>query len=127
MPGKYAAPTCIGPRVPDKMAKAAYSMSFKHYLKDVPRSPGPANYASVDIRIFKMKSPDYTCQRRIFPPSPKIITPGPKYFPKLPEVPGYLIGLRTDNDPYITAEDEIPCVERKPIPKKEDAERIGSN
>ncbi|CAG9858776.1 unnamed protein product [Phyllotreta striolata] len=124
-PGKYAAPTCIGPKVPDKMSKAAYSMSFKHYLRDLERSPGPANYPLVDVRLFKLRSPDYSCPTKVFPPLPKSVSPGPKYFPTLPEVPGYFIGLRTDNDPYITAEDEIPCMQRKPLPKSPDAEKLG--
>lgn len=41
--------------------------------------------------------------------------PGPAgYYPKLPPngTGGYQFGLRTTNDPYITAADNIPCVNK---------------
>ncbi|XP_072392626.1 ciliary microtubule associated protein 1A-like [Diabrotica undecimpunctata] len=113
-PDKYDVPTTIGPKVPDKISKAAYSMSFKHFLQDLVRSPGPAKYTGIDTKVFKTKPPVYTLSPRIFPPEPKSATPGPIYMPKLPKKPGYSFGLRVDNDPYITAEDDMPCEVRRP-------------
>ncbi|XP_057652583.1 outer dense fiber protein 3-like [Diorhabda carinulata] len=113
-PDKYDVPSTIGPKVPDKFSSAAYSMSFKHFLRDFDKSPGPAKYTGVETSVFKTKPPVYTLSPRIFPPDRKSAAPGPIYLPKLPKKPGYSFGLRVDNDPYITAEDDMPCIERKP-------------
>nr|CAI5854883.1 unnamed protein product [Callosobruchus analis] len=112
-PDKYEVPSTLGPKVPDKNANAAYSMSFKHNLHELERSPGPAKYSGPNMDSYKQKPPKYTMSPRVFPPSGKDRGPGPIYLPKLPKKPGYSFGLRTDTDPYITAEDDMPCVERK--------------
>ncbi|KAG5896750.1 hypothetical protein JTB14_031730 [Gonioctena quinquepunctata] len=112
-PDKYEVPSTLGPKVPDKHANAAYSMSFKQKsLSSEERSPGPAKYNGTDTRVFRNKPPVYTMSPRVFPPNPQAGTPGPIYLPKLPQKPGYSFGLRTDTDPYITAQDEMPCIER---------------
>ncbi|XP_074037029.1 ciliary microtubule associated protein 1B [Leptinotarsa decemlineata] len=111
-PDKYEVPSTLGPKVPDKNANAAYSMSFKHDLSAQERSPGPAKYTGTDTKVFKNKPPIYTMSPRVFPPDPQARTPGPIYLPKLPQKPGYSFGLRTDTDPYVTAEDDMPCVQR---------------
>lgn len=111
-PDKYEVPSTIGPKVPDLPSKAAYSMSFRQKLLENVRSPGPANYTSPNTNLYKQKSPNFSISPRVYPPIGQPHTPGPIYLPKLPQKPGYSFGLRTDADPYITAEDDMPCVER---------------
>lgn len=89
-----------------------YFRSFRQKLLDMERSPGPANYNSAKTDIYKVKAPDYSISPRVYPPLGKAHTPGPIYLPKLPQKPGYSFGLRTDTDPYVTAEDDMPCVDR---------------
>ncbi|KAK9872348.1 hypothetical protein WA026_017807 [Henosepilachna vigintioctopunctata] len=108
-PDKYMLPTTIGPKVPDKHANAAYTMSYKHYLTAKAASPGPANYGPADPDLYKNKMPKYTMRPWLDPPASKNRTPGPKYYHKLWEKPGYSFGHRLDNMPYITAADDIPC------------------
>ncbi|KAL1513145.1 hypothetical protein ABEB36_002600 [Hypothenemus hampei] len=111
-PDKYIVPSSLGPKVPDKPAKAAYSMAFRQKVLSQDRSPGPAKYNSPNTGIYKNKSPDFSISPRVYPPIGKSQTPGPIYLPKLPQKPGYSFGLRTDTDPYVTAEDDMPCIER---------------
>lgn len=75
-------------------------------------SPGPAKYNNTDAKLYKNKAPNYTMSPRVFPPDEKALSPGPIYLPKLPKKPGYSFGLRIDTDPYITAEDDMPCVQK---------------
>lgn len=76
-------------------------------------SPGPAQYNSTDTKRYKNKPPNYTMSPRVFPPEARAHTPGPIYLPKLPKKPGYSFGLRTDIEPYITAQDDMPCVQKQ--------------
>lgn len=108
-PDKYMLPTTLGPKVPDKNSNAAYSMSYKHYLTPKPTSPGPATYTPTDPSTYKQKYPNYTMRPFLGLPISKSITPGPKYYPKLWEKPGYSFGLRLENMPYISAADDVPC------------------
>ncbi|KAJ8973708.1 hypothetical protein NQ317_017910 [Molorchus minor] len=114
-PDVYTVPTTIGPKVPDKSANAAYSMSYRQPLSSKEKSPGPARYDAVNADIFKNKLPDYTISPRVFPPTTKMVSPGPIYKPRLPEKPGYSFGLRTDMDPYITAADNTPCKRKEKV------------
>ncbi|XP_023311044.1 outer dense fiber protein 3-like [Anoplophora glabripennis] len=112
-PNQYEVPSTLGPKVPDKYANAAYSMSYRHNQISSEKSPGPAKYSGIETDLYKNKLPNYTISPRVFPPTSASASPGPIYMPKLPKKQGYSFGLRTDNDPYITASDEMPCVERK--------------
>ncbi|XP_060536349.1 ciliary microtubule associated protein 1A-like [Cylas formicarius] len=111
-PDKYEVPSTLGPKVPDKPANAAYSMSFRQHLRDAETSPGPAAYKGWGGDAHRPRAPIYTISPRVFPPDKQEITPGPIYFPKLPQKPGYSFGLRTDLEPYITADDDMPCINR---------------
>ncbi|XP_030748201.1 outer dense fiber protein 3-like [Sitophilus oryzae] len=111
-PDKYEVPSTLGPKVPDKPANAAYSMSFRQKVLGQERSPGPAKYNSAKTELYKNKAPTYSMSPRVYPPLDKNQTPGPIYLPKLPKKPGYSFGLRTDTDPYVTAEDDMPCIDR---------------
>lgn len=81
--------------------------SFKHNLSTKQASPGPSQYNSTDIKLYKNKPPTYTMSPQVFPPNQKGYTPGPIYLQKLPKKPG------TDTDPYITAEDDMPCIQKQ--------------
>ncbi|CAG9766188.1 unnamed protein product [Ceutorhynchus assimilis] len=111
-PDKYEVPSTLGPKVPDKHANAAYSMSFRQKLNLKEKSPGPAQYNMANTDRYKNKAPDYSISPRVYPPQGKSPAPGPIYLPKLPQKPGYSFGLRTDTDPYVTAEDDMPCIDR---------------
>ncbi|XP_044745824.1 outer dense fiber protein 3-like [Coccinella septempunctata] len=108
-PDKYLLPSTLGPKVPDKHSNAAYSMSYKHYLTPKATSPGPATYTPTSPNKYKQKYPNYSIRPYLEIPVSKTITPGPKYYPKLWEKPGYSFGLRLENMPYITAADDVPC------------------
>lgn len=114
-PNKYEIPTTIGPKVPDLHANAAYSLSYRHNLADVMSSPGPARYAPPDTNVYKYKTPKYSIPPRVFPPDTVHAGPGPIYMAKLPKrcSNGYSFGTKHDVEPYITPEDEMPCVSRQ--------------
>ncbi|XP_019875213.1 outer dense fiber protein 3 [Aethina tumida] len=109
-PNNYELPTTVGPKVPDKHATAAYSMSFRHTIQVDQQSPGPAAYASCSSNLHRQKWPSYSMATRAYPPLGQASGPGPIYKPKFPEKSGYSFGLRTDTDPYVTAEDFMPCM-----------------
>ncbi|KAL3288301.1 hypothetical protein HHI36_002749 [Cryptolaemus montrouzieri] len=108
-PDKYMLPTTLGPKAPDKHSNAAYTMSYKHYLIPKPTSPGPATYTPTSPSTYKEKLPHYTMRPMLPLPISKSISPGPKYYPKLWEKPGYSFGLHLNTLPYITPADDVPC------------------
>lgn len=77
-------------------------------------SPGPANYPGVPTENYRTKAPRYTVPGKL-PPALKSATPGPAaYLPNPPKVcnAGYSFGLKVCAAPYITADDELPCIVR---------------
>lgn len=77
------------------------------------RSPGPARYAPVNADLYKHSHPKYTMSARSDGVKSKDRSPGPAayggYDPKGPN--GYSFGHKTCTTPYITAADEMPCIE----------------
>ncbi|XP_020300675.1 outer dense fiber protein 3-like [Pseudomyrmex gracilis] len=59
-PNLYVLPTCIGPKVPDKPARGAFSISGYHVIRDEIKSPGPGAYDSMNYDVIKRRSPAYT-------------------------------------------------------------------
>ncbi|RZC41228.1 hypothetical protein BDFB_006691 [Asbolus verrucosus] len=112
-PNNYDVPTTIGPKVPDKRANGAFSMSHRYPVTKKEISPGPARYDPISPDNYKNKLPAYSMSIRHKPVAEKGSSPGPSnYYPKLASKGGYSFGLKTDTSPYITPEDEMPCINK---------------
>lgn len=112
-PNNYDIPTTIGPKVPDLHANGAYSMSYRYPRLAAALSPGPANYDPTSPNIYKNKLPAYTMSIKHKDMADRGTFPGPSnYYPKLAGKGGYSFGLKTDNPPYITPDDDMPCVNK---------------
>lgn len=88
--------------------------SGKFELLGKERSPGPAKYGDLKINVYKPKQPAYSIKQRN-DLAIREKSPGPAAYgawkPKSC-LGGFSIGHRTDVQPYITADDEAPCIER---------------
>ncbi|KAB0804034.1 hypothetical protein PPYR_01004 [Photinus pyralis] len=112
-PNQYVVPSSLGPKVPNKPAAAAYTMAKKLDTKGQARSPGPAQYGGTNAEIYKTRAPLYTMSGR-HEGSRKPGSPGPAaYLPKIGgHVPGGIsFGRRCDRQPYVTADDQLPCID----------------
>lgn len=113
-PNQYTQPTTIGPKVPDLRANAAYTMVGKHdSTRSKEKSPGPAQYSETRADLYKQKQPLYTMIGRHDPLKGAGASPGPAAY--LPQdckcrMNGYSFGHRTINSPYVSADDNMPCV-----------------
>lgn len=95
-PNAYILPTCIGPRIPDKVAQGAFSIAGIHKLKDVQIGPGPAAYTNVDYDLIKRAAPAYSLKFRT-QLAEVDISPGPGYYPQYDpgrRAPFYSFGIR---------------------------------
>lgn len=88
--------------------------SSRRPITEKDKSPGPAAYGPVNADRYKHAHPKYTIAERAEGVKAKDRSPGPAaygpYNPKKGD--GYSFGLRTCTSPYITAADELPCVDR---------------
>ncbi|KAK5648542.1 hypothetical protein RI129_003434 [Pyrocoelia pectoralis] len=112
-PNQYAVPTTLGPKVPNKPSAAAYTMAAKLDMKGQPKSPGPAQYGGINAEVYKTRAPLYTMSGR-HGGSSKQASPGPAAY--LPLMGGHnpggiSFGRVCDRQPYITADDQLPCID----------------
>lgn len=92
----------------------SFLRSGKFDLSSKQRSPGPAKYPSVKAEVYKPKQPAYSLRLR-HGLSVKEQSPGPAaYKAHLPKscMGGFSFGHRTDIQPYITADDDAPCISK---------------
>ncbi|XP_069673046.1 ciliary microtubule associated protein 1A-like [Periplaneta americana] len=76
-PNQYTVPSYIGPKIPDKQASAAYSMTGRHVGGKEFKSPGPAQYSPPEPNVYKTKLPQYTMTGRTPGVSDRSRNPGP--------------------------------------------------
>ncbi|XP_017781117.1 PREDICTED: outer dense fiber protein 3-like [Nicrophorus vespilloides] len=110
-PNQYSQPSTLGPKVPHKPAAAAYSLSGNHGALAKNIGPGPAQYGGIPVDIYRLKPPKFSMMGR-HPDHAGAMNPGPAaYLPKMPKScsGGYSFGNRTINNPYVTADDVVPC------------------
>ncbi|XP_014600531.1 PREDICTED: outer dense fiber protein 3-like [Polistes canadensis] len=79
-PNAYTIPTCIGSKIPDKRAQAAYTIGGYYEPPLETLSPGPAAYANLDPNIVKKRNPMYSFKWRHELPE-DYLSPGPRYNP----------------------------------------------
>ncbi|GAB1864338.1 Outer dense fiber protein 3 [Camponotus japonicus] len=79
-PNSYSLPTCIGPKVPDKRAQGAFSISHYHEIREKFMSPGPAAYINIDYNMIKRRGPAYSLKGRHIL-SEKYRSPAPVFYP----------------------------------------------
>lgn len=88
--------------------------SGKYDLSSKERSPGPAKYGGTSANVYKPKPPAYSLRTR-HTLTGKEQSPGPAAYSTHPPkscMGGFSFGHRTDVDPYITADDDAPCIEK---------------
>lgn len=91
-----------------------YLRSGKYDLSTKERSPGPAKYGGVKADVYKPKQPAFSLRTR-HDLVGKERSPGPAaYKAQLPKrcMGGFSFGHRTDTQPYVTADDDAPCIEK---------------
>lgn len=89
--------------------------SVRHVLAEKERSPGPAKYGGLNMNAVNNKNPIFSMIGRHYMPAGKALSPGPAaYLPSPPRkgTGGYPFGVKVETDPYITADDEMPCISR---------------
>lgn len=71
-PNTYSLPSMIGPRVPNRVSSACYSMpgriSIGGFDTDYAKTPGPARYGTTTPDLYQTKAPNYTMLARNFMP-----------------------------------------------------------
>ena len=74
-PNSYTLPSMIGPRVPNRVSSACYSMpgriSLGSFDTDYAKTPGPARYATTVPDTYQKKSPTYSMLARNYMPGGK--------------------------------------------------------
>lgn len=79
-PNAYSLPSCIGPKIPDKPAQAAFSIAgWNEFRRDV-IGPGPAGYSNLNYDLIKRRCPAYSIKWR-HGLREGDVTPGPQYYP----------------------------------------------
>ena len=75
------------------------------------RSPGPAQYDTSKFFSYMKTSTGYTMNGRAKVIEKGVVSPGPKYLPKVTVKggKGYSFGVRTTNGPYFVPEDRRDC------------------
>ena len=65
----------IGPRVPNRVSSACYSMpariSLGSFDTDYAKTPGPAKYGTTQLDAYQKKSPNYSMLARNYMPGGK--------------------------------------------------------
>lgn len=95
-PNAYTIPTCIGPKIPDKRAQAAYTIGGFYEPPLDSLGPGPAAYANLNQNIIKKRNPAFSLKWR-HELSEEYLSPGPRYYPKYSigkRAPKYSFGLK---------------------------------
>ncbi|EFN76769.1 outer dense fiber protein 3 [Harpegnathos saltator] len=80
-PNTYLLPTCIGPKVPDKPAQGAFSITGHHEIRGTIIGPGPAAYTKLDYNLVKRRSPAYSLKGRHILSEKYPTTPAPTFYP----------------------------------------------
>ena len=72
-PNSYTLPSMIGPRVPNRVASACYSMparvSLGGFDTDYAKTPGPARYGTTTPDCYQKKAPTYSMLARNYMPA----------------------------------------------------------
>lgn len=80
-PGSYTLPAMIGPRIPNRISSACYSMpgriSIGSFDTDYARTPGPARYGAQPPDVSQKKAPIYSMLARNYMPGDSTKKPGP--------------------------------------------------
>ncbi|KAI6653298.1 vesicle-associated membrane protein 2-like [Oopsacas minuta] len=103
-PNSYSLPSLIGPRIVNKDASSAFTMtnraSVGAFDEDLARTPGPGHYSITQTDIYKSKRPVYSLQGRSFIPGDTAQKPGPgahspeKVDMSKRRMPAYSMGVR---------------------------------
>ncbi|XP_011308284.1 outer dense fiber protein 3B [Fopius arisanus] len=78
-PNSYMVPSCLGPRIPDKRALGAFTITGLHGLKAKSLGPGPAAYI-FNTNTVKRKYPAFSIKFRTTS-NLRTIGPGPVHYP----------------------------------------------
>ncbi|XP_076645011.1 ciliary microtubule associated protein 1A [Halictus rubicundus] len=93
-PNAYILPTCIGPKIPDKTARGAFTMGNYYKGRYEYLSPGPAAYGTTGTEVVKRRSPAFSLKPRN-DLAEISLSPGPQYYPLLrKQAPMYSFGIR---------------------------------
>ncbi|CAL7950915.1 unnamed protein product [Xylocopa violacea] len=95
-PNAYFLPTCIGPKIPDKVAQGAFSIAGIHKLREDHIGPGPAAYTNIRSDLIKRSAPAFSLKWRT-QLSELDLSPGPRYYPEYntrKRAPMYSFGIR---------------------------------
>ncbi|KAK3096649.1 hypothetical protein FSP39_002067 [Pinctada imbricata] len=80
-PSKYQLPPVLGNRQPYKDAAPAYNITSRQqvgsYLEDLAKAPGPGNYKSAHLDLYKSMAPLYSMRSRSYAPGDTTKKPGP--------------------------------------------------
>lgn len=71
-PNSYQLPPLLGPKVPNKLSSAAYSMAYRSttgaFSEDLAKTPGPGHYNAVAPNTYVKKAPAYSMLSRSYMP-----------------------------------------------------------
>lgn len=71
-PNSYQLPPLLGPKVPNKLSSAAYSMAYRSttgaFSEDLAKTPGPGHYNAVAPNTYVKKAPVYSMLGRSYMP-----------------------------------------------------------
>lgn len=74
-PNSYQLPPLLGPKVPNKLSSAAYSMAYRSktgaFSEDLAKTPGPGHYNAVAPNTYVKKAPAYSMLGRSYMPGGK--------------------------------------------------------
>lgn len=80
-PNSYTLPAMLGPRVPNRVSSACYTMpgriSMGGFDVDYAKTPGPARYNVTTPDSYQKKAPTYTMLARNYMPGDSTKKPGP--------------------------------------------------
>ncbi|XP_064390618.1 ciliary microtubule associated protein 1A-like [Halichondria panicea] len=103
-PNTYSLPTLIGPRIPNRVSSACYSLASRPktggFDVDYAKTPGPAGYGAQTPDLYGKKAPAYSILGRQFMPADGTLKPGPgahspeKSNPTRRKAPSYSLGVR---------------------------------
>ncbi|XP_034192207.1 ciliary microtubule associated protein 1B-like [Osmia lignaria lignaria] len=94
-PNVYILPSCIGPKIPDKEAQGAFSISGPHKIRQEDVGPGPAAYTNIRTDLIKHSSPAFSLKWR-YHRIDTDVSPMP-YFPQYNKgrrAPTYSFGIK---------------------------------
>lgn len=103
-PNSYSLPQLVGPKIINKSASSAYSMTGRSKIngfdEDLARTPGPAKYDRVAPDVTRNKKPLYSMLGRNMMPGDNTRKPGPgahspeKVYANKPRAPVVSMGIR---------------------------------